>query len=163
CPLSRLLRCRARQPIPGTALPAIFARHNFRAERAALHQPGSIRWHLTSMSVLRMAALTKWLCTRSTGTTEAVLKRSTSPTRPPAPFLDGGTVSGFGNGLYLLGNISGSVKLTVTALSGNAVVSGMFFEPASAGGGGTESVTVTPPSATLSQGATQQFTANVTN
>ena len=78
--------------------------------------------------------------------------------------LDTRTISNFYNGSYVVWDINGSVKVTVTALSGpNAVISGMFFDPTSSGGGGTETVTVNPTSANLNAAGTQQFTATVTN
>jgi hypothetical protein len=42
--------------------------------------------------------------------------------------LNGQTISNFSGGLYLIWNISGHVKITITLVSGpNAVVSGAFF------------------------------------
>jgi len=80
--------------------------------------------------------------------------------------LDARTVSSFNGGAYLVWNISGSVKIIVTAVTGpNPVVSGVFFGGSSSSGGGTgvESVAVSPTSTTLSAGGTQPFTAIVTN
>ena len=56
------------------------------------------------------------------------------------------------------------MKITVTGVAGNAVVSGEFFAP-DGGGGSTpvETVSVTPTSVNLNGGGTQQFTATVTN
>jgi hypothetical protein len=76
--------------------------------------------------------------------------------------LDTRTISNFYNGSYVVWNITGSVKVTITSLSGpNAVISGIFFDPTASGG--PESVTVNPPNANLNAGGTQQFTATVTN
>jgi hypothetical protein len=47
--------------------------------------------------------------------------------------LDSRTVSSFHNGVYLSWVLSGHFQLRVTALSGNAVLSGIFFDPAPAG------------------------------
>jgi hypothetical protein len=77
--------------------------------------------------------------------------------------LDTETISSFGNGVYLVWNISGNVTISVTANSSNAVVSGVFFEPTSGGGGGTETVMVSPSTINLMGGGTQQFTATVTD
>jgi len=66
------------------------------------------------------------------------------------------TVSNFHGGTYLVWNISGQVAVQVTLNSGaNAVVSGVFF-------GVAETVSVTPPSANLTAGQQQQFTAAFT-
>jgi YVTN family beta-propeller protein len=80
--------------------------------------------------------------------------------------LDSRTLTNFGNGTYMVWNISGHVKFTITKQIGsNSVLSGIFFAPSSGGtgGGGTETVTVTPNSTTLAGGATQQMGATVTN
>jgi hypothetical protein len=78
--------------------------------------------------------------------------------------LDSRSISGFANGVYLVWDISGSVKFTVTATSANAVVSGIFFAPTTGSAiVGTETVTVSPSSKSLLGGGTQQFTATVTN
>jgi hypothetical protein len=46
--------------------------------------------------------------------------------------LDSRTISGFVNGQYLTWNVTGNVTIRVTHISGvNAVVSGLFFDPAS--------------------------------
>ena len=77
--------------------------------------------------------------------------------------LDTRTISGFNNGLYLVWNISGSVKIVATNISGsNDVISAVFFGSAG-GSGATETVTVSQPTASLTAGGTQQFTASVTN
>jgi Bacterial Ig-like domain (group 2) len=71
--------------------------------------------------------------------------------------LDTRTISNFTNGMYLVWNISGHVKINVTWISGpNAVVSGVFF------GGSSETVSISPQSVSLSAGQQQQFTATVT-
>jgi len=76
--------------------------------------------------------------------------------------LDTETISNFYNGAYVSWDITGNVKITVTALSGpNSVISGLFFDPAASGG--TETVTVNPTSANLNAGGTQQFGATVRN
>jgi hypothetical protein len=77
--------------------------------------------------------------------------------------LDSRTISSFSNGEYLMWNISGSVNFTINANTQNAVISGVFFGTSTGGGGGAESVSVTPSAMTLAQSATQQFTATVTN
>jgi uncharacterized repeat protein (TIGR01451 family) len=70
--------------------------------------------------------------------------------------LDTRNLSNFTDGIYLTWNLSGHVKINVTSTSGaNAVISGVFF------GGSSESVSVTPPSATLGAGQQQQFIATV--
>lgn len=50
------------------------------------------------------------------------------------------TLSGFSKGKWLLWDVNGRVKVTVRALSGNAVVGGIFFHGTGSGGTGT-----TPP------------------
>src|SRR5205823_13374507 len=61
--------------------------------------------------------------------------------------LDTRNISIFSNGMYLVWNISGHVKINVTRTAGNnAVVSGVFF------GGGSEIVTVTPQTLNLNAG-----------
>jgi len=72
--------------------------------------------------------------------------------------LDTRTISNFNNGLYLVWNISGHVKITVSLLSGtNAVLNGAFF-----GGNGAVSVAVNPQSVNLIANQSQSFTATVT-
>jgi uncharacterized membrane protein YkoI len=74
--------------------------------------------------------------------------------------LDTRTLSSFNNGVYLVWNLSGHVKINVMWTGGvNAVVSGAFF-----GGTGatTETVTVSPQNVTLSASQQQQFAATVT-
>jgi len=44
--------------------------------------------------------------------------------------LDTETVSSFSGGDYLQWAVSGNVVIKVTPLSGNAVISGLFFDPA---------------------------------
>jgi len=73
--------------------------------------------------------------------------------------LDSESISNFSNGVYLVWNMSGHVKINVTETSGNAVISGVFF----GGSSGTESVSVSPSSANLGAGGTQQFTATIHN
>jgi len=86
--------------------------------------------------------------------------------------LDTRTISSFSNGVYLVWNISGNVKIVATNISGpNDVISAIFFGSAGgssgggsgSGSGGTETVTVTPSTASLTAEGTQQFTASVTN
>jgi hypothetical protein len=69
--------------------------------------------------------------------------------------LDTRSVNNFTNGVYLIWNISGNVTINVTCTGGaNAAISGIFF-----GGGSGNSITVTPPSVSLSASQTQQFSA----
>ena len=72
--------------------------------------------------------------------------------------LDTRNVTGFQNGQYLVWNINGHVKIVVTSTNpnSNAAISGVFFESSLIG------VSVTPQSASLSTGQTQQYTAQVT-
>jgi len=73
--------------------------------------------------------------------------------------LDTRNVSLFNNGLYLIWNLSGHVKINVTLTGGsNATISGAFF----GGSSGTETVTVSPSSVSLSANQQKQFTATVT-
>jgi hypothetical protein len=72
--------------------------------------------------------------------------------------LDTQNLTSFVNGNYLVWKLSGHVKLQVTNLGGgNPVLSGIFF-----GAGTANSVAVAPPSATLTGGQSQTFTATVT-
>jgi hypothetical protein len=72
--------------------------------------------------------------------------------------LDTRSISQFNNGVYLVWNISGHVKINVTWTGGaNAVISGVFF----GGSSGSETVSVTPPSITLGASQQQQFAATV--
>jgi hypothetical protein len=84
------------------------------------------------------------------------------------------TISKFSGGIYLIWNVTGSVKITVTLISGpNAVISGVFFDPVgttsggsgSGGGGGSGPVTVsvTPKTVGLGANQSQTFTATVQN
>ncbi len=79
--------------------------------------------------------------------------------------LDTETLPAFTNGVYLVWNISGHVRINVIGTSGpNAVVSGVFFDPPS---GGTQapiltSITVTPANPSIAAGTPQQFTATGT-
>ncbi len=76
--------------------------------------------------------------------------------------LDTRTLSSFSNGVYLVWNISGHVKINVIWTGGfgfNGVVSGVFFGGASTGG--TETVLVSPQNVYLSGSQQQQFTASV--
>src|SRR6266850_389652 len=74
--------------------------------------------------------------------------------------LDTRTLSGFRNGVYLVWNLSGHVKINVLWTGGvNAVVSGAFFGGSSSG---TEIVSVNPQNVALGAGQQQQFTATVT-
>src|ERR1700719_4716509 len=73
--------------------------------------------------------------------------------------LDSRSISSFSNGIYLVWNISGHVKINVTRTGGaNAVISGVFF----GGGSGSETVSVTPQSVSLTANQQQQFSATVT-
>src|SRR5712664_430300 len=73
--------------------------------------------------------------------------------------LDTRNISLFNNGIYLIWNLSGHVKIYVTRTAGsNAVISGAFF----GGSTSSETVTVTPASVTLSANQQKQFTATVT-
>jgi pro-kumamolisin-like protein len=75
--------------------------------------------------------------------------------------LDTRTLSNFSNGTYLVWSISGHVRINVTSVTGvNAVVSGVFFGGASAGG--PETVSVSPQNVTLTGSQQQQFAATVT-
>jgi pro-kumamolisin-like protein len=75
--------------------------------------------------------------------------------------LDTRTISSFSNGVYLVWNLSGHVKINVLWTGGiNAVVSGAFF--GSTSGGGTETVSVNPQTVNLTAGQQQQFAASVT-
>jgi hypothetical protein len=74
--------------------------------------------------------------------------------------LDTRNLSGFGNGVYLVWNVSGHVKINVTYNTGlNAVVSGVFF---GGNGPGAENVSVSPQKINLGAGQQQQFSATVT-
>jgi hypothetical protein len=71
--------------------------------------------------------------------------------------LDTRNISAFTNGIYLIWNITGHVKINVTLTgNGNAVMSGLFFESTTVG------VSVSPQTVGLAAGQTQQFTAQVT-
>ena len=71
--------------------------------------------------------------------------------------LDTRTISSFTQGIYLVWNISGNVKINITLTGGgNAVISGVFLGSTAIGVG------VNPPSVTLAGGQAQQFTAQVT-
>ena len=71
--------------------------------------------------------------------------------------LDTRNISAFTNGIYLVWNIAGHVKISVTLTGGgNAVVSGLFFASTKIG------VSVTPSTLSLGPGQTQQFSALVT-
>jgi len=80
--------------------------------------------------------------------------------------LDTRTLSSFNNGVYLVWNISGHVKINVIWTGGgsNAVASGVFFggSGGGGGGGGTEVVTVSPQNVNLGASQQQQFAALVT-
>lgn len=73
--------------------------------------------------------------------------------------LDSRSVSGFGNGIYLIWSLSGNVKITVAPQSGNAVVSGLFFGGSTSGGGGGGTTptagtpTISPNGGTVAAGA----------
>ena len=69
--------------------------------------------------------------------------------------LDTRNISQFGNGIYLVWNISGHATITVTCTGGaNAVISGAFF-------GGSGIVSITPPNLSLNARQQQQFNATV--
>src|SRR2546429_1654747 len=68
-------------------------------------------------------------------------------------------VTNYHNGQYLVWLMSGHVQIRVTSTAGgNGVISGLFFDPA---GPVSVSVSVSPPSATLTANGQQQFTAAV--
>src|SRR4029077_1138869 len=68
--------------------------------------------------------------------------------------LDTRNISSFTNGIYLVWNISGHVKINVTRTGGaNAVISGVFF----GGSAGSGSVSVTPQNVSLNASQQQQF------
>ena len=71
--------------------------------------------------------------------------------------LDTRNISNFGNGIYVIWNISGNITINVTLTSGpNPVISGVFL------GGAVQTImSVSPPSVNLSEGQSQQFSANV--
>jgi hypothetical protein len=74
--------------------------------------------------------------------------------------LDTRTISGFSNGVYLVWNITGHVKVNVTLLSGvNAVVSGVFFGGSnpSSNNGTSPAITVQPAGQTVTAGQTATF------
>jgi hypothetical protein len=72
--------------------------------------------------------------------------------------LDTRSISNFTNGVYLVWNISGSIIVNVNQTGGaNSVISGVFL-----GGGTGLTVSVSPPTVSLSGGQTQQFTASLT-
>jgi hypothetical protein len=72
--------------------------------------------------------------------------------------LDTRSISQFNNGIYLVWNISGHVKINVIRTGGaNAVISGAFW----GGSTGSETVSVTPQSFTLGASQQQQFAATV--
>jgi hypothetical protein len=91
--------------------------------------------------------------------------------------LDTRIISGFTNGIYLIWNVTGHVKINVTLTgNGNAVISGIFFgsattassssgatPPASVSAAEPVSVSVAPSIAALSQGQAQAFAATVNN
>ena len=73
--------------------------------------------------------------------------------------LDTETISSFQNGVYLVWNISGHVKVNITSnLLLSVVVSGVFF-----GGGGPapEWLSISPVTATVAPGTTKQFGATI--
>ncbi len=73
--------------------------------------------------------------------------------------LDSRTLTNFGEGVYVIWNLSGHVRLRVTKISGpNAVISGSFF-----GGAGTPPfmVNVTPQATSLGPSQVQQFSSLV--
>jgi hypothetical protein len=70
--------------------------------------------------------------------------------------LDTRSLSNFSNGVYLIWNVSGNIKINITSAGGpNGVLSGFFF------GGASESVIVNPQSVSLTAGQTAQFGATV--
>jgi len=74
--------------------------------------------------------------------------------------LDTENVTNYHNGQYLAWLMSGHVEIRVTGTAGaNGVTSGLFFDPT---GPVPVSVSVSPPSATLTTNGQQQFTATVT-
>jgi hypothetical protein len=76
--------------------------------------------------------------------------------------LDTRTISNFDNGTYAVWNVSGNVKINIAPTVGpNAVISGAFFDPATSSG--PESLSLSPTSASLTAGASQQFVASIHN
>ena len=75
--------------------------------------------------------------------------------------LDSRNVSAFTNGQYLIWNLRGNLKVQVTLTGGaNAVVSGLFFDqPAAA----DFSVSASPSSQTVAQGASTTYNVTVTS
>jgi hypothetical protein len=74
--------------------------------------------------------------------------------------LDSRTISGFGNGQYLIWNLRGNVRVRVTYIGAgaNAVVSGFFFDPTST----DFSIAASPGSQTVGQTRSTSYTATVT-
>ena len=88
--------------------------------------------------------------------------------------LDGATeavlstqnIAAFSNGVYLVWNISGHVKINVIGTEGpNAVVSGVFWDPTASSGGTTpvlQSISIAPSNPSITLGAVQQLAATGT-
>lgn len=71
--------------------------------------------------------------------------------------LDGRTLSGFGNGVYLVWTITGHVTIQISCTAGvNAVISGIFFGTASAGPS-PPSISLQPQGTTVTAGQTANF------
>jgi hypothetical protein len=84
--------------------------------------------------------------------------------------LDTRNISGFHNGIYLVWNITGHVRVNITLTGGpNAVVNGVFFGGGSNGSNSAPApappvtVSVSPQTISLNAGKTQQFSATVAN
>jgi hypothetical protein len=74
--------------------------------------------------------------------------------------LDTRNISQLTNGIYLLWNLTGHVKVNIMKTGGpNGVISGAFFEPSTSGL--SENVSITPQNVTLAAGQQQQFAATV--
>jgi hypothetical protein len=80
--------------------------------------------------------------------------------------LDTRSISGFSGGVYMVWNISGHVRINITANTGNAVINGVFFgKPANVGQAPATPATATAPvittqpaSQTVAVGQTATFT-----
>jgi hypothetical protein len=74
--------------------------------------------------------------------------------------LDSRSLSGFVNGIYIVWNLKGSVRIQVTLTGGdNAVVSGLFFDPPPPP---DFALSATPGSQTMARGDTGSYNVNVT-
>src|SRR5262249_2259982 len=74
--------------------------------------------------------------------------------------LDSRSLSGFVNGIYVVWNLKGGVRIQVTLTGGdNAVVSGVFFDPPPLP---DFALTATPSSQTMARGDTVNYTVTAT-